>query len=182
MSQRQRIGVSLLTLGAIIILIASIAWLRYDQAIRLQAAVADQSASAASSRSQVPKPVRIIAPGKIDIALEPQVVDGTRTTVSPNAGSYLANGVRPGQGGNVIIYGHNKKEIFGHLSQLKVGDSVQVRTEDGRMWNYVITERAVVDQTDTTLLQPQNGEMLTLYTCSGLFDSKRLVVRALYRP
>lgn len=182
MSRRQRIGVSLLTLGAIIMVVASIGWLRYDQSIRLQASIADESAAAAAARNPAPKPVQFIAAGKIDIALEPQVVDGNRTTVSRNVGSYLATGIRPGQGGNVILYGHNKREIFGRLSELRTGDAVQVRSEDGRLWNYVVTQRVVVDQADTSLLQPQTGEMLTLYTCSGLFDSKRLVVRASYRP
>ena len=91
---------------------------------------------------------------------------------------HLAVSARPGEGDNIVIYGHNKKSIFGKLGQMKAGDIVVVESEEGKEWEYQVIEKIVVNPDRMDLVGKTDEEILTLYTCTGWLDSKRLIVRA----
>lgn len=89
--------------------------------------------------------------------------------------AWLATSAVPGEG-NVIIYAHNTKNLFGDLNQLKVGDLIEVTQADTRH-RYQVRERRKINPNQVeAILSPNN--QLTLYTCEGSFDQKRLVVYA----
>lgn len=107
-------------------------------------------------------------------------VQGT-WSIAANAANHVRTSSIPGKQGNTIIYGHNTDTIFGKLVSVPVGSEITVTTSDGIHHTYTISETHEVDTWQTELLQPSKSEILTLYTCSGWFDSKRFVVRAIPR-
>lgn len=104
-------------------------------------------------------------------------INGTWLVSSTHA-SYIGQSALPGTPGNIIIYAHNKPNLFGPLQKLKGSEEITLTTRDGITHRYRVTNISVVKTQDTRLLQPTRTETLTLYTCTGFLDSKRLVVRA----
>lgn len=99
-------------------------------------------------------------------------------TIADDTASFLNSSARPGQKGNIIIYGHNKKDIFGHLHSVQKGQILTITTKDTETYSYKITDILIVDPEETEALQVTDYEVVTLYTCTGFLDRKRLVVRA----
>lgn len=99
-------------------------------------------------------------------------------TVSPTSANHVIQSALPGENGNIILYGHNLNKIFGYLMDIKIGAIVNIRMTDGSLHRYTVTETRVVTPSQTELLSPTTHEVLTLYTCTGLLDSLRFVVRA----
>lgn len=99
--------------------------------------------------------------------------------ISKNKATYLTRSGIPGETGNIVIYGHNKKSIFGDLVLLKPGDPIIIETIDKNIFRYIVTKSLTVDPDNISIAYPTPTERLTLYTCTGLFDSKRLVIQAI---
>ena len=68
------------------------------------------------STQNVDLPVEIIIPSiNIDLKVDPgQIKDGV-WQISDSSATFLDTSAAPGSGGNTVIYGHNKKVIFGNL-------------------------------------------------------------------
>lgn len=89
--------------------------------------------------------------------------------------AWLVTSDEPGKG-NTIIYGHNWKSLFGNLTKLAIGDSIMVQ-QNNQTYAYRVAEKRKILPTDVeAILSDQN--QLTLYTCDGAFDQKRLVIIA----
>ncbi|OGD94609.1 hypothetical protein A3F02_00690 [Candidatus Curtissbacteria bacterium RIFCSPHIGHO2_12_FULL_38_9b] len=110
---------------------------------------------------------------------------------SLNFYNYLAHfpgSALPGEVGNSFITGHsvlpqfndpdNYRTIFTKLSDLEVGDDIDVKIRNRRL-RFVVQYAKIVNPHDLTVLSPisQNGRNLTLMTCvpPGT-NTKRLVV------
>lgn len=175
----------LVKVGAAMVAIVLVAGLAYaglnryysNRALHPNLAVAAPQASAVPAK-RVSTPVHVKIDGYVDIGLEQQTYGNGQWTVSDTQGSYLNQSAKPGQNGNIIIYGHNKQEIFGKITKLTGSETIVLTTEDGAEHRYAITSLQEVGQNQTDLLQPTDTEVLTMYTCSGFLDSKRFVVRA----
>lgn len=96
----------------------------------------------------------------------------------------------PGQVGNAFITGHsvlpqfadpkNYRTIFTNLSDLEIGDDIEVNL-DNRIYHYTVQYSKIVDPNDTSVLAPisAGGKNLTLMSCVPPGTSiKRLVVIA----
>ncbi len=86
----------------------------------------------------------------------------------------------PGQAGNAAIAGHRTTygAPFSDLDQLVAGDTIVVRTVQGR-FNYSVTESKVVAPSDVSVLNPRSAATLTLTTCNPKYSAaQRLVVFA----
>lgn len=138
----------------------------------------DQEAQSTPADPTLRYPVRIFIPGLIDLGIEPHVYAEGEWTISTNQASYLTASARPGESGNIIIYGHNKWPIFGKLTSLQGQEIITLYLQDGSERQYQIESLAEVAPTQTELLQPTATEVLTVYTCTGWLDSRRLVIRA----
>lgn len=123
-------------------------------------------------------PKKLVIGDKVDISLDEAVLTGKVWQVSPTNGSYLMNSARLGKVGNMIIYGHNRKPILGNLKQVKVGEEIKLFDVMGKEWPYRVVKTVVVNPKDTSWLQETDIPTLTVYTCTGLLDSQRLIVRA----
>jgi LPXTG-site transpeptidase (sortase) family protein len=99
---------------------------------------------------------------------------------------------RPGMSGNAVISGHLDyhnygKAVFWRLKELRDGDVVEVRLEDGSVLRYRVFLTVSYDARLAPvpeIIGPTSKEVVTLITCGGTFDSDarnyshRLVVRA----
>ncbi len=106
-----------------------------------------------------------------------EITNGTWQTHDTTA-SFLTTSMRPGEGGNIVIYGHNSKNIFKTLDHVKKDDVIEVQTENGKTYTYEVTRINTVDPSYIENIMPTNHEILTIYTCTGFLDSKRFVVQA----
>jgi sortase A len=92
--------------------------------------------------------------------------------------TFLNTSARPGTGGNVVIYGHNKKVIFGNLPYLSIGQKIIIKTAGDKIYTYEAYQKDFVAADRIDLVSPTNTEELTIYTCWGIFDSQRAVIKA----
>ncbi len=92
--------------------------------------------------------------------------------------SYLTTSSAPGSVGNSVLYGHNWQSILGNLYKINPGDEIKIRNADDQILRFVVTTTQVVDKTQSSVLNNTEDSRITLYTCTGFLDQKRLVVTA----
>lgn len=170
---RRRIAVILLLVATILITLPS----RIEPSAR-----ADEPIQIAeqllAERPKSHSPVRIIIP-KLDIDLpvvEAKVVGGY-WELSENTASFGLGSAYPGQSGNTVIFAHAREGLFLPLRQVEKDTSVYVLTDD-RWHRYKVTETKLVSPKQVEVVSPTENEQLTLFTCSGFLDTKRLIVIA----
>jgi sortase (surface protein transpeptidase) len=89
----------------------------------------------------------------------------------------------PGEGGNVILVGHNYDNgvfqwegVFVRIKDLRPGDEIQIYTADGALHRYQVKQVRKVPWSSGSadelakhlkFLGPQPSETLTLVTCNG---------------
>jgi sortase A len=83
----------------------------------------------------------------------------------------------PGKSGNQVIFAHARKGLFLPLRGIAVGDKVYIMT-DAAWYAYEVKEIKDVTPDQKEVIAPTTDETLTLYTCTGFEDSKRLIVVA----
>jgi LPXTG-site transpeptidase (sortase) family protein len=128
---------------------------------------------------QYAKPIRIEIPDlKIDLPVEEGGIQEGIWSVSEKGATHLNISENPGGNGNIVIYGHNKNKLLGPIRWIKNETVIKIFSEDGSEYDYKVTERVEVKPTELSYVLPKNEETLTLYTCTGFADSKRLVVVA----
>ncbi len=132
---------------------------------------------ASLSKEKLP-PTRIIIPAlDIDIPVkQAKIIKGYWEVPTDSAGFGLGSSY-PEENGNQIIFAHARKGLFLPLQNAKQGQMVYVMTNI--MWYaYKIEEIKEVLPSQTEVIAPTSESVLTLYTCTGFADSKRLIVKA----
>jgi LPXTG-site transpeptidase (sortase) family protein len=169
---KKSLGVSLIAIGTIFFFASLFikSW---------QAGILSFSGEVSGSPQHLPRPQRLMIDSVgIDLGVsEGSIRDGV-WEISPNSAVHLDISSSPGGGENIVIYAHNKKNLFGELKRVKVGDIVRVISGSGRVYSYVVYETNVISPKRVEYVSPTGFEVLTLYTCVGIADSKRFVVRA----
>lgn len=124
-------------------------------------------------------PQAILIPSlNIDLPIiESQIKNGV-WEINKTGASHLGNSARPTENGNIIMYGHNKLKLFGKTLSLKKGDLIEVITKDNQKYTYRIFETKTVNSNEISVLAKTEEEILTFYTCTGLLDSKRFIIKA----
>jgi sortase (surface protein transpeptidase) len=105
------------------------------------------------------------------------------TNNRPDLVGHLVGSAYPGQGGNVILIGHNYNQVdygwegvFVNIKTLQVGDRIVLRGEDGREYAYLVqlvkqvpwrSRSAKELEKHLKFLGPVTSERLTLVTCGG---------------
>ncbi len=126
-------------------------------------------------QTQYPPTAIRIAKLYLNLPVQAAVVHDNHWDLFDTSVSWLSTSSVPGQG-NVILYAHNRKQLFGNLYQLKPGDVIEVQQQDHWLTYKVDISRSVTAKDIDAVLSTDNR--LTLYTCDGSFDQKRLVVYA----
>jgi LPXTG-site transpeptidase (sortase) family protein len=132
-----------------------------------------------ASKDLVNNPVRILIP-KVDIDLkviDAPIVDGY-WTLSDNTASYGLGSGHPGSKSNTVIFAHARVGLFYNLKDVQVNDIIYVFTKT-QWYRYKVNNITAVYPNQTEVLKPTKTETLTLYTCTGFSDEKRLIVTAI---
>lgn len=115
----------------------------------------------------------------------------TEWDIPNNEAGWHINTLGPGDGGNIVISGHNNSmggRVFAQVESLSIGDNVTLQDYQGRVYTYKVTERNIVSALFATsadeaylqqVMQPTTSEQLTLITCwPSWSNTHRLVVIA----
>ena len=95
----------------------------------------------------------------------------------PGAATYLATTGRIGEKGNIVIYAHNLRGVFETLSGIKVGERIELESQN-ESHAYIVVGQKIVSPMQMEVLAPTRDEQLTLLTCAGKDKSHRLIVVA----
>lgn len=166
-----------IVVGAVLLSISLSHWYFRYQALSFGAELVEQY-----SQSQIDDlektPAHINIPWFVDTNISTEVFAEGQWTISEKQASYLSQSAKPGEQGNIIIYGHNTREILGNIRALKGSEIITLKTIGGDIHTYQISKIVEVNPDEVSYLQPTQSETLTLYTCSGFLDSKRFIVQA----
>ena len=122
--------------------------------------------------------VRIVIPNRsIDIEVNHAKIKQGYWETSEDSASHGEGTANPGEKGNVVIFAHAREGFFYNLKDAKKDDVVYVFTKD-QWYKYKVSEIKNVYPNNVETVAPTKDEVLTLFTCSGFFDEKRLIVKA----
>jgi sortase A len=112
--------------------------------------------------------------------LEAPIYIGTdRITLDRGLG-HVENTAQPGEIGNVALSGH-RDSFFRVLKDIKVGDTIEMRTAKG-IENFQVSDISIVDALEVSVLDPTDSKVLTLITCHPFYYQgyapDRYIVRA----
>lgn len=112
------------------------------------------------------------------VGLYAKVYEGTTSTsMAKGAGHYVGSGYWTG---NVALFGHNRGsgvDHFAELKDVKVGDIVTYRTNQGTR-TYEVRTVTNISSTDYSYLNEMGDNRITLITCVKNQPSLRLCVQA----
>lgn len=87
----------------------------------------------------------------------------------------------PNKVGNYVVVGHNyrNKKMFGRLSEIAMGEKVQLTDMKGQTISYEVYDRYIVSPEDTACTSQETGgkKEITLITCTN-YGTQRLIVKA----
>ncbi|CAN5201881.1 hypothetical protein BH09PAT2_BH09PAT2_02030 [soil metagenome] len=127
-------------------------------------------------------PSRLVIPSaNIDLPLVPSSIKDGEWETTDQGVSYLKGGTLPGDRGNSIMYGHNFENLLGPLIRVKTGDDLTVKFSNGEEKTFVVAGIMTVTPDQTHILNDTSDRRITLYTCTGFLDSKRLVIVAIFK-
>ena len=79
--------------------------------------------------------------------------------------------------GNVCLAAHNTDQFWARLKELSTGDKILYKTFWGNK-SYEVFNSSIIDETDFSLLENSNQNIITLITCVKNNKPKRLCVQA----
>jgi sortase A len=135
------------------------------------------------SDTYIPGPNKVIVPSML---LEQPVLEGTVKNQYHTLDKGIwrwPSGSTPDRGSNTILIGHrftytNPRGVFYQLDKVRAGDTLAVVWNHHR-YTYRVTNTRVVRPTDTSIENPTNEPILTLFTCTPTWwPHNRLVVTA----
>lgn len=144
-----------------------------------------QGLSPAPFPTPAPKPIRIVIPAiKVDAPVVEVGIKIVYTKKGPQAqwevaeyaAGHHSTSASPGEGGNIVISGHNniKGKVFQRLWELKPGDKVLLYNAEGKVFIYevkkvlLLKEKGVSEEqrrANARYMGPTPDETLTLISC-----------------
>lgn len=134
-------------------------------------------AAVRNNTPQAPVSIEII-PLSVKLTIAPARIEGNNWEISETGASYLTSSAPLKNNGNTVIYAHNKSNLFGPLTEIKIGHPITLKSRDGKIYSYSVYKIDTVTPDKVDVIKSQGREELTLYTCTGFADTKRLVVKA----
>lgn len=123
-------------------------------------------------------PQKVIIPKiSLDVDLRPSKVINGQWEVFEDSGSFGLGSALPGGFGNSVIFAHARRGLFLPLKDTQIDDIIYI-LNDSQWFSYKIVEIKEVMPSDISVIKDTPDETLTLFTCSGFADSKRLIVVA----
>lgn len=125
------------------------------------------------------QPVRIIIPKlSVDLAVKKApVVNGYWQVFEDVAGWGEGSAQASDDSGNQVIFAHAREGLFLSLRNIENDQLIYILT-DNKWYKYKVVEIKQVLPSNTEVIAATEDKTLTLYTCSGFADRKRLIVVA----
>ena len=117
----------------------------------------------------------------IDLPLYPARAKNGKWETTSKGASYLVSSPIPGEVGNSVIYAHDWASLFGQLLNVHTGNTVEVDYADKTRKIFVVKSTLIVPYSQSSVLDSTRDRRITLYTCTGFFDSQRFVAVALLK-
>lgn len=174
---KSNIPTVLITVGIFFMSLSILHWYFKWKSLSLDKNLLSQYASYEVSGAEY-RPTHIFIQWFVDVDISQQVLVDENWTIDEKVASHLSSSAKPGENGNIIIYGHNKRESLGNIRALKGNEIITITTANGLEHRYKVEKIIEVNPSQTQYLEPTNEEVLTLYTCSGFMDKMRFIVRA----
>ena len=129
---------------------------------------------------ELPSPIKIEIPS-LEILLPITISSYTDGKWSDpgNTVAYWKDSPLPGSQGNSVFYGHNRPNVLGKIKKLSTGDKIMITFSDDSKKEFRIVQKQTVTADQTHVLGNSEDIRVTLYTCTGFLDSKRLVFTAI---
>lgn len=115
---------------------------------------------------------------KINVAVTEGGIVSGNWILSDKDALYLPTSGKIGEGYNTIIYAHNTDILFGNLRNINQEDVIVLKDKKGKEFKYKVFSKEDVNPQDLRKLYSTEKNIVTLFTCDGWFDSKRLLVKA----
>lgn len=132
----------------------------------------------ATQTDSINKPIRIlISKLSIDLPITPSGIKDGLWEISETNASWGEGTAGAGEMGNLVIFAHAREGLFGNLINIKQKDQILIFTKN-EWFTYEVADIKTVDPNQTEYINPTTDATLTLYTCTGFFDTKRLLVIA----
>ena len=169
-------GVALLVLGTILIAGGVNKTTSLNSSFEGEPLIINEFSDHKINETDIPRKV-IIPRMSVDLNIKKsEVINGYWQVFDDVAGWGSGSGI-PGSPGNQVIFAHAKEGLFLPLRSIKLDDSIYVFTES-KWFGYSVREIKEVYPDRVEIINPTDDETLTLYTCSGFADKKRLVIIA----
>lgn len=124
-------------------------------------------------------PSRIIIPKlRIDLPVTPARAIGGIWQIHPSVANFGIGSALPGEVGNSVIFAHARENLFLPIRKIRKDDLVSIQTRQGHWFTYKVIEKKEIGPSQIEVIGKTIDKTLTLFTCSGFADSKRLVVVA----
>lgn len=167
----------LMLVGAGLLIIALYTYLERTNPHRLAFNNYQEKQQAFSPTSDMPERI-VIQKANVDLPILQSKITNHIWESTANGVSYLTSSPVPGSKGNSIMYGHNWENLLGSLRKVTPGDTIVIHTKSGSTLEFVVKTLQEVTPSQTSVLANTKDKRLTIYTCTGFMDSKRLVVTA----
>lgn len=173
--------VALTVVGVVAIVAYSLSTLHRVNA-RPSISVQQNSSTTLSSKYVIKgRPTKVIIPAlALENKLETGVYDAkTHTWSLSQVNAHYAEQSAPAnlEGGNVFVYGHNSKNIFGRLNQMVLGQEAILETTNQLRFYYQLASISEVQPSDVWALDYSGPPILTIQTCTGNWNEKRQMFR-----
>lgn len=129
------------------------------------------------AQNEAPKTLEIPSIG-VHLPIIPSLIEDESWSTTSVGVSYLASSPQPGKKGNSVLYGHNWKSLLSNLHKVTPGSKVIIVDKNNKKQEFVVEYTAVVDPSQTYIIDNTEDARVTIYTCTGFLDSKRFVVVA----
>jgi LPXTG-site transpeptidase (sortase) family protein len=174
----QLISKIFITIGFVFILLGAL--LLWERNNPLRISFKEYTPTNYSNYNVTPKRI-LVKSLNIDLPIIEATIENNKWTTTNKGVSYLVDSPVPGLKGNSILYGHNWNNLLGNLKYAHPGEIIEIAYSDGTIKQFSINTMGVVTPNETHVLLPSKDVRITLYTCTGFLDTKRLVVTALLK-
>ncbi len=114
----------------------------------------------------------------IDLSLEPGGFYNGKWVLSETTGNFMPVNANIAAGDGFVVYAHKRVNLFISLKNVKKGDKIIVMDNKNKTYTYDVYNLEDIRGNEVGKVESNEKNTIVLFTCDGVFDEKRLVVRA----
>lgn len=130
----------------------------------------------------LPRIIGIMSIPRLDLKVA--IGEGSSNEAMRYTVGHFSETAYPGENGNFAVIGHRSYkygQFFNRLDELEKGDSISIK-RGTKTYEYIVTEKMVINPEDTWVLKTTAQASITLITCTPIrIATHRLVVKGLLK-